>query len=537
VFAKIDNNRIFLSFDFNNYLIYKIKMIKGRKWHSLYKRWSIPMTDRNLNIVKELGFDLREIEARNLVLSKDFKTLRKEIKKKYPFLYDYQLDCTTKSIISGRLGIFDEMGLGKSVETLCAVDYLMDRGDFERAFIYSPSSIKWQWEREINKFIKKNVVIVEGTKDKRQQIYKDVSYDFYIGNYEQVLRDFYDVFELTNGQGLVLDEASWLKNPKAKRTSLIKELKPKVLLALTGTPIENKLRDAYVIGNIIQPKWMEESEFYGYCKFDERFKGKIIGYKDINLFMERLMQISIRRKREDVADFPERVILDRFIKMKESQRKLEDKVSDIIKNHGKGSGVIQLFTLLHMVEDATTLLKLSKAKSLRMLDVNSFTDASAKIDELKNMLDEVGTRKTVIFTKFRNMAKIINKLLLKNGYTSVLGMGGSDKRAVIKEFRENTQFLVATDAYSYGVDLPFGEVVINYDIRWNPARLKQRMDRCYRVTSKNKMLVINMVSNGLEEHMYSRMKGKENLADEVLDFDVRKQLLSYVFKDDQPKSI
>jgi len=537
MFADIDNNRIFLSFDFDNYLIYRIKMIKGRKWHSIYKRWSIPMTDRNLSFIKELGFDLRRIEARKSVLSDDFNVIKKEIKKKYPFLYGYQIDCTTKSILSGRLGIFDEMGLGKSLEALCAVDYLMERGDFQRTFIYSPSSIKWQWEREINKFIDKNVVIVEGTKDKRQRIYKDVSYDFYIGNYEQVLKDFYDVFELVKGQGLILDEASWLKNPKAKRTLFVKELKPKVLLALTGTPIENKLRDAYVIGNIIEPKWMEQSEFYGYCKFDERFKGKIVGYKDINLFMERLMQIGIRRKREDVAEFPERVILNRFIKMRRGQRQLEDKVSDIIRSHGKGSGVIQLFTLLHMVEDATTLLKLSKAKSLRMLDLSGVPDVSAKVDELRNILNEIGTRKTVIFTKFRNMADIINKLLLKNGYTSVLGMGGSDKRAVIKEFRDNTQFLVATDAYAYGVDLPFGEVVINYDLRWNPSRLKQRMDRCYRVTSKNKMLVINMVSNGLEEYMFSRMKEKENLAEKALDFDVRKQLLSYIFTNDQPKSI
>lgn len=535
--AYIENGKIVLEFAYNPFIISKIKLIKGREYNSLFRVWYLPYTIANIEVVKSLGFDVsnlaQEYQFYTQNLKLEFEKLKGLVLKNYPFLFDYQAEAIAKGIISGDLLIADEMGLGKSLMGICIADYHLNNSDIKSTVVCCPQSIKWQWKKEIKKWLpKRSIIIIEGTKKERHELYNRAA-DFYIINYEQTLRDFDQIYTLSSDGLLILDEATKIKNPKAKRTKLIQNLKPKYTLALTGTPVENKLSDVFTIANIIKPGWMSNSEFYNYCVFEQKFGFNILtGYKNIGDFMERLMEVSIRRKRKDVAKMPERVIYDRFLNLTPTQRDIEEQIIEKIKddyNSGKSNSIMQEFVLLPMLENSVELIYMSEAKTLRNLLLKGKVDDSPKLKELMDILQEVNDEKIVIFSRFKRMVSIIAREIQKEfGDVYVIGTGDTNKQQVLEDFEHKKQFLIATDAFSYGVDMPYATTVINFDIHWNPAKLKQRTDRIYRVSSKKDVRVINLISEGLETYMYEVMNGKDVLFEDVMGFNIHEQLLKFM---------
>jgi SNF2 family DNA or RNA helicase len=528
--VHLQEDKLVVAFDYDPQLIYEIKQIVGRKWNPLFKYWEIPYTTNNLYKLQVLGFDIscvllevrnqaREVLQANILLTK-------YIKEKYSFLYDYQITCAVRGIMQKKLLVTDECGLGKTLETFAIADYFLRQGSVERVCVCCPSSIKWQWQREIKKWFNRDAVIIKGYPEERKFLYEKKPQVFII-NYEQILRDFWDIYNLTKWQIILLDEMTYLKNPKAKRTKYVQQLSPSLLYGLTGTPIENKLEDAFTLGNIIQPGWMSKADFYTkYCNFGMQFGFKILlNYKNVDDFMKNFLTIAIRRKRQDVAHFPPKVIYDRLIDLTPYQLEVRAQIEKAIeKDYYNNTGTaIQKFTLLQMVEDSTDLIKLSNAKSLVNIEVTK--SESAKLSDLQHIIDELDGGKVVIFTKYRKMTPFIAQQL---GKDVIIGSGKTkNKEEIITKFRDEFKFLVATDAFNYGVDMPFVSTIINFDMTWNPARLSQRIDRCYRVTSKEQLKVFNMVANGFEQYIFETMKAKEKLG-EV--FDLHRALNTYLQK-------
>jgi SNF2 family DNA or RNA helicase len=539
----LTNDRIAVEFAYNPQLIAAIKMVKGRKWNPLFKYWEVPLNELNIDTLRSIGFSTEDFEEELQRMqhnkNNQFNDFKKIIREKYNFLFNFQVDAIAKALVNERLLIADDTGLGKTLEALTTIDYKLELEKMERAVVCCPSAVKWQWKREIDKFFpKRTSIIIKGSPYERKKLYKK-DFDIYIINYEQILRDFWEIFALVDKQLLCLDEASYIKNAKAKRTEFIQQFTPKYVLALTGTPIENKLQDVFNIGNVVSRGWMDLREFYDeYCIFQSQYGFNILaGYKNIDKFMEKLMRISIRRTKEDVApELPGKVIYDRLISMSASQKKLENEIIESLRkeiNDGNLKSIMPQFTLLPMLENSTELIKVSEAMSLKNIDKDKIKVDSPKINDLFEVIDELSDKKIVIFTRFKKMAEILYKSIegREGNGSCVMGTGDTDKEKVITDFQNNKKFLIATDAYSYGVDMPFATTVINFDIPWNPARLKQREDRCYRITSKQQVKVINLIcENGLEEYIYSVMKGKEDLFKSVMAFDIHKQLVSFVMR-------
>jgi len=519
-------------FEYDRSLIMQVKDIIGRRWNSIYRQWEVPYSEENLGKLEGLGFDVNDIrteaKAKEVEQMEVWNQLHSEIHTSYDFLYDFQVDAVVKGIINGNLLIADSMGLGKTLESFTIGHYRLKQKHVERIVIFCPTSIKHQWKDEIIMRYGIQAHIVKGTPEEREAIYRKEP-TIMICNYEQLLRDFWKLNTLIHNQLVILDEASYLKNPEAKRTKLVKQLTPKYTIANTGTPIENKLMDVFSIGNIIQPNWMNRQEFYSYCIYERKFGfNNLIGYKNINKFMKRLMEISIRRKWNDInLHVPEKIIEERSVALTPYQKSLEEKLVMNLRENIHNKGMLHEFVLLPMLEDSTELLQLSNAPSLRSLKSEGIRIESSKVSELDRILEEIDDDKMVIFTRFKKMANI-----LFNRYRdkAVLGTGDADKQNVLNEFKNNKErrYLIATEAFAYGVDMPYASCVINFDIPWNPARLKQRIDRCYRVSSKKRLLVINMISEGLERYIYNVMNKKEALFQEVTAFNVNEQLLTFI---------
>jgi len=523
MFAKIENNKIVIQDTVDKKLVYHLKLIRGNEYIGLFGEWTFPVSNKNINSLHKLGIDI--VGAEN-----DMKATWDDIKNMFPFCYDYQIDAILKTVVNGNLLIADDLGLGKTIESLASAVYQYKTGKVKKIIVCCEKSIKEQWQESIKNFFKMDSTIIDGDKNKRQMLY-EIAADVIIINYEQIVNDFYSIAPLMRGGVVIYDEASLLKNDKTKRSKAVMLLNPLYKIALTGTPVENRLEDVFNICKVIDDKWMELWEFkknhINYQRNDEGYMEKV-GYKNIPLFLERLQDIAIRRKQSEVKGFPGMVIYDRIIELSLEQKRLAKALVTDVENPPMG-----YFTLFAMLEDSTELIKLSEAKSINASNINKdkIKIVSPKLHELETIVDEISDDKIVIFTRFKNMAMIIQDRL---GESAIIAYGDTDKAKVIRDFRDRDEirFLVSTDVFARGVDIPFGTCVINFDILWNPAKLRQRINRCHRVTSKQQVKVFNLIAGegSIESYMYEVMGKKKALFDSVTNFNKSKQLLSFFKK-------
>lgn len=500
---------------------HKIGLLRGNRFDIYEEEYYIPSTSKNIEALEKAGFHMQPYKDKLM-------NLRLRIKKNYPFLFDYQLEAVVKSILHGNLLIADDCGTGKSAESFAVAEIAIRRRRIRHVVIICPDTIKKQWADEIKKFFKRKSLIIKGTKAKRKKLYiKAEKRRIIIINYDQAVRDFWEIYPIIMGNFLIIDEASILKNPKTKRNKSVRLFKPKNILALTGTPIENKLEDAMVIGNIVQKDWMDTKFFKrNFCMFNGR---EFIGYKNTKLFGDMLAEISIRRTMADVIkEMPKISIYERMIPINQSQKNLEIHISENL-----ADSVIETYTIFAMIESDVRLINMSKAKTLAGLKVklkDNYKDK--KIEELLEIVGEESNKeKIVVFTRFTKMATLIKEELEQLGEKVILGTGSvKDKHDIRRKFKdEDYRILVATDAYSYGVDLYFATTLINFDILWNPAKMKQRVDRIIRATSKKPIKIFNLITEGgTESYMYEVMHGKKCLFEKVVVERPKEHLMEYI---------
>lgn len=505
--AFLVHNRIKLFSPYDITLINKIKAIRGRKWVALDRCWSVPINA--VSQVRELGFDTNKIEKhlQNEKLAKINKYKNVDIMKKYPFLYPHQHTCVQRGLMDGSLLISDDCGIGKSCEAL-AIAQIHDRP----IVVICPSSIKHQWKNEAKKWFNMNLKVIEGTPI--QRIYTDLT--GIILNYELLLRDYKKIERYCKDATIIFDEASYLKNPKSKRTIFANRLKAKYILALTGTPIETKLADGFNIGQLVDKNWMDKNEFFSdYCVLDDVYGG-IEGYRNVSKFMQRLKEISIRRMKSDIKDMPNKVVMKRIIAISPQQKKMTEFVKKYFTDCMKktDSFPIEEFVIMPLIENGVELVMESDSKIARLMKkCFTLTPDSPKLNELIRATDEMSDKKVVIFTKFKKMQPFIVKAL-DNDNCIVGNSDTKDKLSLIEQFKDGTKrYLIVTDAFAYGVDIPFATALINFDIPWNHAKLKQRSNRIYRISSKHPIVIINMVSDGFEQYIYDKMSVGKGMAD------------------------
>ena len=172
---------------------------------------------------------------------------------KYP-LYDYQVDGMLHLAFNGRAMLADEMGLGKTVQAVAAAALMQEYLGVKRVMVVSPTSLKTEWEEQIEKFTKLPSKIVIGTREDRLNIYKNGAEFFILTNYEQILRDYEDINHYLQPDLIILDEAQRIKNWKTKTALNIKRLNSKYAFILTGTPIENRIDELYSLTEFVDPK-------------------------------------------------------------------------------------------------------------------------------------------------------------------------------------------------------------------------------------------------------------------------------------------
>ncbi len=442
-------------------------------------------------------------------------------------LFPFQQEGVKFAARAGRSLMADDMGLGKTIQSIAVAEIYKKVLQTNSVLIICPTSLKYQWKSEIERFTQSSVQIIEGSSHKRREQYSNNGAYYQIVSYNYIAQDIDFINETLEIDFVILDEAQRIKNWKTKVSKSVKRLNSNYTVVLTGTPLENRLEELYSIMQFI-----DVYQLGPLYQFVERYQlkdpetGKVIGYQHLHEIKLTLADTLIRRtKAEVLKELPERMDKNLFVPMTLEQREIHDEMQLVV---SKLVGKWQKFGFLNEVDRQKLILSLSR---MRMVCDSTFiidqrTRKDTKVDELMNIVEEfleTNDSKVVVFSQWERMTRLIAAEFDKKGieYEYLHGGVPSQKREkLLTNFKEkpNSRIFLSTDTGGVGLNLQSASLVINLDIPWNPAVLEQRIGRVYRLGQNRNVTVINLVSTGTIEHkMLDVLKFKSSMASGVLE--------------------
>jgi SNF2 family DNA or RNA helicase len=322
---------------------------------------------------------------------------------------------------------------------------------------------------------------------------------------------------------IVLDEGQRIKNWEAKTSRVIKGLKSRFALVLSGTPLENRLDELYSVVQFIDDRRLGPGFrfFNNYRTVDE--KGKVLGYRNLNQLRERLRPILLRRTRDSVRlELPGRT--DEIVRIPPTDEQLA-----LHDAHMQTVGRIvakPYLTEMDLIRLRMELLACRMSADGTYLCDKQKPNWSSKLDRLAELFDDIEdeeTRKVVLFSEWTTMLDLIEPLLKERKLPFVRLDGDvpqKRRQELVHEFQTNPKcrFFLTTNAGSTGLNLQAANTVINVDLPWNPAVLEQRIGRAYRMGQTQPVQVFILVTEEtIEEKLLQTLASKKELALAALD--------------------
>lgn len=428
----------------------------------------------------------------------------------------------------------DDMGLGKTLQVIAHVLAQKEAGRGGCTLVVCPASLVYNWMSEISRFAPGlAAVAVLGTKAARRiLIGGHEGADVLVTSYDLLRRDVEEYAPLHLSR-VVLDEAQYIKNPKAQVTRAVKCLDADVRLALTGTPIENRLAELWSIFDFLMPGYLGTRD-----QFAKRYEGPVEAGEAEG---QRLLQCAVgpfvlrRLKSEVLADLPEKTESVVMAQMGPKQKKLylahQDRIALQVQHMvraGDPSGLGR--------EKLKVLAELTRLRQIccdPRLCIEGYQDGSAKLEtclELVSQAVDAG-HKVLVFSQFASMLDLLAARLSEAhlSYFQLTGQTSKEARErLVRRFQEGEAdvFLVSLKAGGVGLNLTAADVVIHYDPWWNVAAQDQATDRAYRIGQRRDVSVMRLVVEGTVEEKIVRMQeAKRDLAASVLDGEEVRSLL------------
>ena len=436
-------------------------------------------------------------------------------------LLPYQLDGIAFAAGAGRAVLADDMGLGKTMQGIGTAELLAREAEIRKVLIICPASLKSQWRSEIQRFCDRDVQLIHGAAAERQTQYGNDCF-FTVCNYEQVLRDILAI-ERNPSDLIILDEGQRIKNWESKTSRVVKGLRSRFALVLSGTPLENRLDDLYSIVQFIDDRRLGPGfRFFNKHRVVDE-KGKVLGYKNLGELRETLKPILLRRTRESVQlELPERTT--EFVRIAPSAEQIE--------MHRSHMQIVATIVRKKFISEMD-LLRLQKELLVCRMTANgtflvdkqrpNYSTKLERLDELfESLFDEEG-RKVVLFSEWTTMLDLIEPLLRKRKLDFVRLDGSvpqKKRQELVHRFQTDAgcRLFLTTNAGSTGLNLQAANTVVNIDLPWNPAVLEQRIARAHRMGQSRSVQVFVLVTEGtIEESLLATIAAKKDLALAALD--------------------
>ena len=407
----------------------------------------------------------------------------------------------------------DDMGLGKTLQTIA---YLSDaRFTDTNNLVVVPKTLLENWRRELKKFAPGLKVYVYH--DMKRSIDEIRLSDIALTTYGTVLNDIDKLKELSF-ENLIIDEAQKVKNPKSNSYRALKQIKVNTRIALTGTPLENNLREYWALMRLLNPEIMKP-----YSAITKDIPSNELPRRLRNLTMPFLL----RRYKSDVLDdLPEKRVQTLVCDLTDEQRNLYDiLLLSIRKEIDRDPDAKEIKTNSLVLKGLLYLQELCCHPMLIPVQYNqNEITTSAKLDLLMDRLQElnINGHKAVVFSRFTKMLEIIRKELTENNINSYYLDGNTKNRMEVVDSFENSDngiFLISLKAGGVGLNIISADTVFIYDPWWNPATEKQAEDRVYRIGQEKDVTVYKLIaSNTIEEKIQELQKMKVDIFEEVVDY-------------------
>lgn len=423
----------------------------------------------------------------------------------------------------------DDMGLGKTVELIAL---LLHRQEHESLhgpiLLICPMSVAGNWIHEIARFGPSlKVLLHHGPGRQSGDVFKREAFehDVVISTYSLIARDIDDL-KSVSWFGVVLDEAQNVKNPETQQARAVRQIQSSFRVALTGTPVENRLSELWSIMDYLNPDYLGS-----YDSFQHRFAVPIErgGDTAVSRQLRRLVHpFILRRVKTDptvIADLPEKMEMKVYCSLAPSQAELyEATVDDMLRKIESSDGIQRRGLVL------ATLTKLKQicnhpghVRGEQVLQAQQ----SGKLLRLAEMLEEVVAEgdSALIFTQFAEFGSKLQRFLEQRLGCDVLYLHGGTPRYVRERLvtrfqdprRGSTIFLLSLRAGGLGLNLTKANHVFHYDRWWNPAVEEQATDRAFRIGQTRDVQVHKLITLGtLEEHIDDMIESKRSLAGEIV---------------------
>ncbi len=414
--------------------------------------------------------------------------------------------------------IADDMGLGKTIQVLSFILKLKEEKKLTQpALVICPTTLLGNWVKECEKFTPSlNVSIYHG--NDRELNLKNI--DILITTYA-IARIDNDKITAQNWYALIIDEAQNIKNPDTAQSKAIKNIRAQKYIAITGTPVENKLLELWSIFDFANKGYLgSKSEFQNtYSMPIEKFRDE----DKINRLKKVISPFILRRLKTDksiIDDLPDKIIIDEFCYLTKDQaalyeKTLQESIGTIKTNIGIGrkGQIFKLITALKQICNHPAHYTKSGAISREL---------SGKADTALTIIENIieNNEKAIIFSQYKQMGQILVDMLKKELDQEALFFHGSlsrEKREdLIETFQtnnENKLMILSLKAGGTGLNLTTATNVIHYDLWWNPAVEDQATDRTYRIGQTKNVNVHRLITLGtFEEKIDAKIKSKKELA-------------------------
>jgi SNF2 family DNA or RNA helicase len=435
----------------------------------------------------------------------------------------------------------DDMGLGKTVQFITYLLHHKPVSD-SPALLICPTSVLGNWQKELARFAPELEVMLHYGKGRLsgeplKEALKHI--DVVITSYTTALSDQETLQEIV-WSSLCLDEAQNIKNAQNKQSAAVRSFQAKHRVALTGTPIENRLSELWSIYDFLNPGYLGNQR-----GFQHRFAGPIEKHQDEEKTaqLQRLIKpFMLRRKKKDPAiqlNLPDKQETKVYINLSTEQGALyEQTVKDLMERVNQLEGmerkgaILGALTQLKQLCNHPALLTKEAGLAPKMLQSpaarEAFISRSAKLERLIAMVGELrdGGDSCLIFTQYVGMGRILTDILQAEREEPVLYLNGSTPKADRDHMIETFQaadgtgpgiFVLSLKAGGVGLNLTAANHVFHFDRWWNPAVENQATDRAYRMGQKRNVQVHKFISFGtLEEKIDDMLESKMSLSDNVI---------------------
>ena len=422
----------------------------------------------------------------------------------------------------------DDMGLGKTVQVIALWLLLKREGETGPHLLVAPASLLANWQAELTRFAPSLRVLIAHPSAMSTQALAKVS-EQQLANVDVVLTSYGTITRLdwvkqTRWSLVVLDEAQAIKNPGTQQTRAVKALSSRVRLALTGTPIENRLGDLWSLFDFICPGLLGTAQMFG------NFARKLAqdpqqGYAPLRALVRPYLLRRMKTDKRVIADLPDKSEMKTYCALSRRQAALYQNAVDTLAK--------QLATLTGIGRRGVVLAFLMQLKQICnhpshwQGDHAYAPEDSGKFARLRELAEAIAARqeKVLIFTQFQEMTEPLQRFLAEVfGEPGLILHGGTPVKVrqqrvdMFQNERAFPFFVLSLKAGGSGLNLTAASHVIHFDRWWNPAVENQATDRAYRIGQHKNVLVHKFICRGtVEEKIDALIEAKANLSTDIIE--------------------